>query len=120
MFRRPGRVQSIRLRHRALPHLVQQHKRELKRERCVLRPGDLFPVSRFFNVPGRKERLELVGRVRRFVPASAVPCIPHARPRLGRARLELVQGFLRLDRFAREAVPVRLRVGQDSAMFRVG
>ena len=61
-----------------------------------------------------------MGRVRRFVRVSAVPCIPRAPLRLGHVRLELVQGFLRPDRFAREAVPVRLRVGQDSAMFRAG
>ena len=62
----------------------------------------------------------MVGRVRRFVPASAVPCIRRARLRLGHVRLESAQGFRRPDPFAREAVPVRLRAVQDSAMFRAG
>ena len=60
-----------------------------------------------------------MGRVRRYAPASAVQCIPRARLQLGRVRLELALGFRRPDPFAPEAVPVRLRAGQDSAMFRV-
>ncbi len=59
-----------------------------------------------------------MGRVRRFAPASAVPCIPRARLQLGRVRLELAQGFLLPGRFGREAVRVRLRAGPDSATFR--
>lgn len=62
----------------------------------------------------------MVARVRHSVPASAVRCIPRARLRLGRALLELVQGFLRPDPFVREAVLVRLRAGPDSATFRAG
>ena len=118
MFPRPDHVRSIRLRLRALFRRPQLRKQERRWEQCVLRPDGPFRVSRFFSVPGRRERQELVGRVRRFAPASAVPCIPRARLPLGRVRLELVQGFLRPDRFVREAVPVRLRAGPDSATFR--
>jgi len=120
LFPKPDRAQSIRLRLRVLLRRPQQPKPELRSEPCVLRPDDPFRVSRFSSVPGRKERQELVGRVRRFDPASAVPCIPPARLRLGRVHLELAQGFLLPGRFVREAVPVRLRAGQDSAMFRAG
>jgi hypothetical protein len=62
----------------------------------------------------------LVGRVRLFALASAVRCIPLAQLPLDRVRSELALDFLRRDPFVPEAVPVRPRAVQDSAMFRAG
>ena len=57
-------------------------------------------------------------RVRRYVLASDVPCIPRVRHRPERAHSVSGQERRRQDRFVRAHVPVLQRAGPASAMFR--
>ena len=65
-----------------------------------------------------KDDLELVRRAHRCVRASGVRCIPRARVRADRARLELDLDFRLRDQFVQEVALERLRAGPASATFR--
>jgi hypothetical protein len=86
--------------------------------RCVLLQDVPFPASQFSSVPDRKVR-EWVRRVRRFAPASVVPCILRARVLQDRDRLESVRAFPLPGRLVPAVARVRLRAAPVSAMFRV-
>jgi hypothetical protein len=54
----------------------------------------------------------------RYGRVNDVRCIPRARRPQARVLSESAQGFRRRDQFVRAAVPVLLRAGPASAMFR--
>ena len=76
------------------------------------------PASLFFSARARKLQ-ERVGRGHRYVPASAVPCIPRARPQPARAPSASVPDFRLPVRFVPAAAPVLRRAAPASVMFRV-
>jgi len=89
------------------------------REQLVLRPDAQFPASRFFSVRVPKERQEDKAlRVRLFVRASAVRCIPRARLPPDLVRSVSVPAFRLRVQLVPAAVRVRPRVVQANATFR--